>query len=216
MVVKVDGGALVMRGTASFIFEASWSTSRGKLVLGRGESELFISKFSATKNGQTYTVHAVRGVTQSAHIGLTLDLACTLAAPPRSSIRRVRRADGARASGGVQPASRLPASSSTCAWAGSIGSRCSLPTVSCSTYAARSSRSIDRVVSRTPSNGRSQIPTIRRRWSRSRFANGTELVLERAVRDEARLELHRGGWTDGFVRLERHRGTSDVDPDARR
>jgi hypothetical protein len=56
MVVKVDGGALVMRGTATFIFEASWSTSRGKLILGRGESELFISKFSATKNGQTYTV----------------------------------------------------------------------------------------------------------------------------------------------------------------
>jgi hypothetical protein len=55
-VVKVDGGALVMTGTASFVFEAGWSTSRGKLVLGRGESELFISKFTATKDGRTYTV----------------------------------------------------------------------------------------------------------------------------------------------------------------
>ena len=70
MVVKVDG-ALVMRGTASFIFEASWSTSRGKLVLGRRESELFISKFSATKNGQTYTVPGPGATTKRTPAGET-------------------------------------------------------------------------------------------------------------------------------------------------
>ena len=71
MVVKADGGALVMRGTATFIFEASWSTSRGKLVLGRGESELFISKFSATKNGQTYTVPGPGATTKRTPAGET-------------------------------------------------------------------------------------------------------------------------------------------------
>ena len=71
MVVKADGGALVMRGTATFIFEASWSTSRGKLVLGRGESELFISKFSATKNGQTFTVPGPGATTKRTPAGET-------------------------------------------------------------------------------------------------------------------------------------------------
>jgi hypothetical protein len=55
-VVKIDGGALVMKGTASFIFEAPWSTAGGRLVLGRGRSELFISKFTAIKDGRTITV----------------------------------------------------------------------------------------------------------------------------------------------------------------
>ena len=70
-VVKVDGGALVMTGTASFVFEANWSTSRGKLVLGRGASELFISKFTATKNGQTYTVPGPGATTRRTPAGET-------------------------------------------------------------------------------------------------------------------------------------------------
>ncbi len=71
MVVKADGGALVMRGTATFIFEASWSTSRGKLILGRGESELFISKFSATKDGRTFTVPGPGATTRRTPAGET-------------------------------------------------------------------------------------------------------------------------------------------------
>lgn len=35
--------------------------------------------------------------------------------------------------------------------------------------------------------------------------DGTELVLEQApFATEARHDLHRAGWTDGFMRLERH------------
>jgi hypothetical protein len=70
-VVKVDGGALVMTGTATFVFEASWSTSRGKLVLGRGTSELFISKFSATKDGRTFTVPGPGATTKRTPAGET-------------------------------------------------------------------------------------------------------------------------------------------------
>ena len=55
-VVRVDGGDLVMKGTATFHFEADWSTANGKIVLGRGRSELVISKFQATKDGRTFTV----------------------------------------------------------------------------------------------------------------------------------------------------------------
>jgi hypothetical protein len=70
-VVRVDGGALVMTGTANFVFEASWSTSRGKLVLGRGASELFISKFSATKDGKTFTVPGPGATTKRTPAGET-------------------------------------------------------------------------------------------------------------------------------------------------
>ena len=55
-VVQLRAGDLVMEGTATFIFQAPWSTSRGKLLLGRGRSELVISKFTAYKDGQVITV----------------------------------------------------------------------------------------------------------------------------------------------------------------
>jgi hypothetical protein len=55
-VLQLRAGDMIMEGTATFIFEAPWSTSRGNLVLGRGRSELVISKFTATKDGRTITV----------------------------------------------------------------------------------------------------------------------------------------------------------------
>jgi hypothetical protein len=56
MVVKVEAGGLVMKGSATFNFEAGWQTANGKLILDAGRSELYIAKLSATKDGRTYTV----------------------------------------------------------------------------------------------------------------------------------------------------------------
>ena len=55
-VVQVSGGDMVLKGTATFHFEAPWATREGKIVLGAGRSELVISKFTATKDGRTFTV----------------------------------------------------------------------------------------------------------------------------------------------------------------
>jgi hypothetical protein len=55
-VLQLTAGDLVMEGTATFLFEAPWSTSRGNIVLGRGTSELVISKFTAYKDGRVITV----------------------------------------------------------------------------------------------------------------------------------------------------------------
>lgn len=55
-VVRVDGGDLVMTGTGTFVFEANWSTRGDRLIVSAGRSEVFISKFTATKDGRTYTV----------------------------------------------------------------------------------------------------------------------------------------------------------------
>lgn len=55
-VVQVDGGTMVLKGTATFHFEAGWETKEGKILLGPGLSELVISKFTATKDGRTVTV----------------------------------------------------------------------------------------------------------------------------------------------------------------
>lgn len=55
-VVRVDGGDLVMSGTGTFVFEANWSTRGDRLIVGPGRSEVFISKFTATKDGRTFTV----------------------------------------------------------------------------------------------------------------------------------------------------------------
>jgi hypothetical protein len=55
-VVQVSGPGLDLRGTATFHFEAPWQTRTGRIVLGRGRSELVISKFAATKDGRTVTV----------------------------------------------------------------------------------------------------------------------------------------------------------------
>lgn len=55
-VVKLTAGPLTMTGTADFSFEASWQTGNGKLILDAGRSYLYISKFSATKDGKTVTV----------------------------------------------------------------------------------------------------------------------------------------------------------------
>lgn len=70
-VVRIDGGNLVMTGTATFIFEADWSTARNRLVLGRGQSELFISKFTATKDGRTFTVPGPGATVRSTPRGAT-------------------------------------------------------------------------------------------------------------------------------------------------
>jgi hypothetical protein len=55
-VVQVSGGDMVLKGTATFHFEAGWATRAGKILLGAGRSELVISKFTATKDGRTFTV----------------------------------------------------------------------------------------------------------------------------------------------------------------
>jgi hypothetical protein len=55
-VVQVAAGDLVLKGTASFRYTAPWETRGGKLLVGAGRSELRISQFTATRNGQTITV----------------------------------------------------------------------------------------------------------------------------------------------------------------
>lgn len=55
-VVQIAAGDLVMKGSATFHYEADWETRNGKLLLAPGRSELVISKFTATKDGQTVTV----------------------------------------------------------------------------------------------------------------------------------------------------------------
>lgn len=55
-VLTMDTGDLVMIGSATFFFEAGWQTGNGKLILDAGRSELVISKFTAIKNGQRFTV----------------------------------------------------------------------------------------------------------------------------------------------------------------
>lgn len=54
-VVRADAGSLVMTGTGTFIFEANWSTASGRLIVSPGRSEVFYSKFTATKDGKTFT-----------------------------------------------------------------------------------------------------------------------------------------------------------------
>jgi hypothetical protein len=55
-VVTYDTGDLTMIGSATFFFEAGWQTGNRKLILDAGRSELVISKFTAIKDGKTYTV----------------------------------------------------------------------------------------------------------------------------------------------------------------
>jgi hypothetical protein len=55
-VVQVSAGDMVLKGTATFHFEAGWETKEGKILLQPGRSELVISKFQATKDGRTVTV----------------------------------------------------------------------------------------------------------------------------------------------------------------
>lgn len=55
-VLQLSVGELKLRATATFIFESTYRTANGKLVLGRGTSELVISKFTAIKNGRTVSV----------------------------------------------------------------------------------------------------------------------------------------------------------------
>jgi hypothetical protein len=55
-VVQVSAGPMVMKGTGTFHYEATWETRAGRIVLGAGRSEVVISKLSATKDGRTVTV----------------------------------------------------------------------------------------------------------------------------------------------------------------
>jgi hypothetical protein len=50
------GGTRTLQASATFIFESQYGTRRGKLLLGRGQTELVISKFKATKGGATATI----------------------------------------------------------------------------------------------------------------------------------------------------------------
>lgn len=47
---------LVLRASASFVYEATYTVRGGAIAVGRGTSEVAISKFKATKDGKTVSV----------------------------------------------------------------------------------------------------------------------------------------------------------------
>jgi hypothetical protein len=55
-VLQLSLGDAVLQASATFVFEATYGTANRRLVLGRGESELVISKFKAIKGSTTVTV----------------------------------------------------------------------------------------------------------------------------------------------------------------
>jgi hypothetical protein len=70
-VLELAAGGLEMEGTATFITEAPWSTRGRNLVLGRGRSELVISKLKATKGGTTQTISGGPPIIRSTPRGST-------------------------------------------------------------------------------------------------------------------------------------------------
>jgi hypothetical protein len=70
-VLQMDLGDAVLQASATFIFEATYRTAGGKIVLGRGQSELVISKFKAIKNGRTITVPGPPPSTRAIPAGAT-------------------------------------------------------------------------------------------------------------------------------------------------
>lgn len=55
-VVRIQQGGFLLEGTANFVYEASYTTRGENIVVGRGRSELYISKFRGEKNGTSVTV----------------------------------------------------------------------------------------------------------------------------------------------------------------
>jgi hypothetical protein len=55
-VVRIQQGGFLLEGTANFLYEAPYTTRGENVVVGRGRSELFISKFRGEKDGTSVTV----------------------------------------------------------------------------------------------------------------------------------------------------------------
>jgi hypothetical protein len=55
-VVRIQRGSFLLEGTANFVYEAPYTTRGENIVVGRGRSELFISKFRGEKDGTSITV----------------------------------------------------------------------------------------------------------------------------------------------------------------
>ncbi len=55
-VVRIQQGDFLLEGTANFIYEAPYTTRGESIIVGRGRSELFISKFRGEKDGRSITV----------------------------------------------------------------------------------------------------------------------------------------------------------------
>ncbi len=49
----------VVRASASFVYEAPYTATRSRIALGRGSSEVAVTKFKGTKAGKTVTVPGV-------------------------------------------------------------------------------------------------------------------------------------------------------------
>lgn len=55
-VVRIQQGDFLLEGTANFVYEAPYTTRGERILVGRGRSELFISKFRGMKDGRSVTV----------------------------------------------------------------------------------------------------------------------------------------------------------------
>jgi hypothetical protein len=55
-VVRIQQGDFLLEGTANFVYEAPYTTRGETIVVGRGRTELFISKFRGENNGRSITV----------------------------------------------------------------------------------------------------------------------------------------------------------------
>lgn len=55
-VVRIQQGDFLLEGTANFVYEAPYTTRGEKIIVGRGRSELFISKFRGENDGRSVTV----------------------------------------------------------------------------------------------------------------------------------------------------------------
>lgn len=70
-VLMIDLGVAQGEAVATFLTEAPYSVRGGRIVFRRGTSELNVSKVTATKNGQTYTVPGPAPTTKSIPGGAT-------------------------------------------------------------------------------------------------------------------------------------------------
>jgi hypothetical protein len=55
-VVRLQQGDFLLEGTANFVYEAPYTTRGENIVVGRGHSELFISKLRGVHEGRSVTV----------------------------------------------------------------------------------------------------------------------------------------------------------------
>ena len=70
-VLRGDLGGQQFTAEASFLTEAPYRTRAGKIVNGRGTSEISYGEMTATKDGQTYSVPGPAGRTESVAAGST-------------------------------------------------------------------------------------------------------------------------------------------------